>query len=89
MISVVIGTYNQKETLKMVLVSLMNQSIPLEEYEIIVVDSSSTDGTAEMAGEFKVKYIRVENKGKSAARNKGIAEAKGEIILLTDADMIA
>jgi glycosyltransferase involved in cell wall biosynthesis len=92
-ISVVIGTYNQKDSLKLVLESFFRQSLPPDLYELVVVDSSSTDGTEAMIKELKppcsLNYIRQENLGKSAARNRGVQEAKGSIILFTDADMIA
>ena len=93
-LSVVIGTYNQKEKLKAVLESLFRQTLAPALYEIIVVDSSSIDGTDQMVKSYDpapviLKYIKVENRGKPAARNRGIDEAHGEIILLTDADMIA
>lgn len=92
-ISIIIGTHNQKHVLKKTLESLFHQTLSSELYEIQLVDSSSIDGTDKMAEELKptcrFDYLRVENKGKAAARNIGIKQAKGEIILLTDADMIA
>jgi glycosyltransferase involved in cell wall biosynthesis len=92
-ISVVIGTYNQKDSLKLVLESFFRQGLPPDIYEIVVVDSSSTDGTDKMIGSLKLNcplnYIRQQNLGKSAARNRGVKEARGEIIFFTDADMIA
>src|SRR3989338_10591798 len=94
-ITVVIGTYNQRENLKLVLASLLEeQTLDKSLYEVIAVDSSSTDGTEEMAEEFtsthtNFRYIRQENKGRPVARNRGINEALGDIILITDADMIA
>ncbi|OGC08534.1 hypothetical protein A2526_06160 [candidate division WOR-1 bacterium RIFOXYD2_FULL_36_8] len=91
-LSVVIGTYNQKEKLKKVLDSLLNQTLSKDLYEIIVVDSSSTDGTEQMIKELKIKgvrYIKQENLGRPGARNRGINEAEGEIVFLTDADMLA
>ncbi len=93
-ISVVIGTYNQKETLRSVLESLFKQTLAPDLYEIIVIDSSSADGTDQMIKTFSpapcgLRYFRVENRGKPAARNRGIDESKGKIIFLTDADMVA
>ncbi|MGB9613842.1 MAG: glycosyltransferase family 2 protein, partial [Candidatus Margulisiibacteriota bacterium] len=92
-LSVVIGTHNQKEVLKKTLTSLFNQTLSAERYEIQLVDSSSIDGTDKMVEELKptcrFDYHRVENRGKAAARNLGIKWAKGEIIFLTDADMVA
>jgi len=93
-ISVVIGTYNQKDTLKKVLESLFKQILIPQLYEIVVVDSFSTDGTDALIESLapspcSLNYIRQENRGKPAARNRGIEEAQGEIIFLTDADMVA
>jgi len=92
-LSVVIGTHNQREVLKKTLLSLFHQKLSPELYEIQLVDSSSFDGTDKMIEELKptcrFDYLRVENKGKAAARNLGIKAAKGEIIFLTDADMVA
>ena len=92
-LSLVIGTYNQKEVLKKALLSLFLQTVSPEKYEIQLIDSSSTDGTDAMVEQLtptcRFNYLRVPNRGKAAARNIGIGEAKGKIILLTDADMIA
>ena len=95
-ISVVIGTYNQKDKLKLVLESLIAQTLSPNQYEIIVVDSMSNDGTADMISEIISRYplpvthyFPQENQGRPGARNRGIKEARGEIILLTDADMLA
>lgn len=93
-LSVVIGTYNQRETLQTVLDSLYKQTLSPELYEIIVVDSMSNDGTEEMVKNLpslppQIKYIRQENQGRPGARNRGISNAQGEIIFLTDADMVA
>jgi glycosyltransferase involved in cell wall biosynthesis len=93
-LSVVIGTFNQKDKLKKVLQSLYRQTLSPDRYEVIVVDSASGDGTDRMVKEFSsapfpLKYLRIENRGKPYARNHGIDLAAGEIILLTDADMIA
>lgn len=93
-LSVVIGTYNQKDKLKQVIESLLHQTLPLSLYEIIIVDSSSTDVTDKMVEEFlkrpnNIKYIKQENFGRPGARNRGVTESVGEIIFLTDADMLA
>jgi len=92
-ISVVIGTYNQKEILSKVLDSFASQTYPPEKMEIVLIDSSSTDGTEEMCLKacypFLFTYFRKENTGKVSARNVGIKKAKGKIIFLTDGDVIA
>ncbi|MBI2251358.1 MAG: glycosyltransferase family 2 protein, partial [Armatimonadetes bacterium] len=91
-ISIVIPTYNRLNTLKLALDSLVNQNFPKEQYEILICDNNSTDGTKEWINnlnQFNLKYLRGENKGRSGARNRGIKASKGEIILFTDADIIA
>ena len=92
-ISVVIGTYNQQETLKTALDFYSKQTLDPGEFEIIVVDSSSTDTTKDMIKSLKtpyaLNYLCLENRGKAYARNQGVNLARAEIILLTDADMVA
>ena len=93
-VSVVIPTYNRKETLKQTLDALFSQSYPKDKYEIIAVDDGSTDGTKEMIDEIinkslcKIIYIRQKNQGPAVARNKGIKSSEGEIILFTDDDCV-
>ena len=91
-VSVVIPTYNRKAALKECIDSLITQSYP--EYEIIIVDDGSTDGTTRLLGEYSrnnpmVKYFHQENRGPGAARNLGIKNSKGDIICFTDDDCIA
>lgn len=92
-LSVIIGTYNQRDVLKKTLESLFHQTLSPERYEILLIDSSSNDGTDTMIESLtptcRFDYVRVENRGKTAARNLGIKKAVGEIIFLTDADMEA
>ena len=90
-ISVVMGSYNQRDTLAKVLEAYNNQIFE-GDFEVIVVDSTSSDGTKEMLEQFKASFlfhpIIAENKGKAAARNRGVTEAKSDIIIITDSDMI-
>jgi glycosyltransferase involved in cell wall biosynthesis len=88
MISVIIPAYNAESTIGRCLQALTNQSYPADSYEVIVVDDGSTDGTAGIAQDFAVRYIRQENQGPAAARNNGAQQARGEIILFTDADCV-
>jgi len=88
-ISLVIPTYNRRETLRRCLAAALAQDLP--DYEVIVVDDASTDGTEEMVPrEFpQVRYLRQErNRGPAAARNRGLAVAQGEIIAFTDDDCL-
>ncbi len=91
-ISIVIPTFNRRTTLEKVLPSLINQSLSRDAYEILLVDSGSTDGTDELIKELDLPNIRFfvqENRGRAGARNKGVEEARGDLIIFTDADIIA
>ena len=85
-ISVIIPTFNRKETLKRAIQSVVMQSYT--PYEIIVIDDGSDDGTKEwLKDNFpNVKYIYQMNSGVSSARNKGIKFARGDWIALLDSD---
>ena len=91
-VSIVIPSYNRCDSLKVVLPALAKQSYPADRYEIVLVDNGSTDGTDQLIKELKIpnlKFIKQANSGRSGARNRGIKEANGSIILFTDADIIA
>ncbi len=85
-VSVVVACYNGERTLGACLVSLEQLNYP--DYEIILVDDGSTDGTARIAAAHpRVRCLKHDtNLGLSAARNTGIAAATGEIVAFTDAD---
>lgn len=90
--SIVMPTYNKRHFLKLTLISFFNQTYPIEQYEVIVIDDGSTDDTNEFLSQlnppFTLRKITQENKGRSAARNTGILAAEGEIIIFCDDDMI-
>lgn len=85
-ISVIIPTYNREDLLGKALESVLAQTLPAA--EIIVVDDGSSDGTAELAGGYgnRVRYIRQENRGPAAARNRGIGAAGGDLLAFLDSD---
>lgn len=83
-ISVIIPAYNAAATIGRCLEALAAQTHPPD--EVIVVDDGSTDGTARIADSFDVHVISQPNQGPGAARNRGVAEAQGELLLFTDAD---
>ncbi len=85
-ISVVIPAYNAAATIEECLLSLGEQTIPRAEYEVIVVDDGSTDQTGEVARRHGASVLKQPNSGPAAARNRGIAAARGDIVLFTDAD---
>lgn len=85
LVSVVVASFNGEETLRACLDSLAALDYP--DYEVILVDDGSTDDTPEISRLYPwVKTIRHDNRGLSAARNTGIAAARGEIVAFTDAD---
>ena len=86
-ISIIIPTYNSATFLPRAIESCLSQN--LDKYEIIVVDDGSIDNTKKVIENMHNKNIRYyyqKNSGPSAARNKGINEAKGEYILFLDSD---
>ncbi len=84
--SVIIPVRNGREQLKRCLESLEQQSVPRSDYEVIVIDDGSSDGSAEAAIQWGARVIRIDSKGAAAARNRGIQEAKGQVLLFLDAD---
>ena len=85
-VSVVIPTLNRCEKLRQCLTSLTCQSS--KDFEVIVVDGGSTDGTLGMLQEFQVETIRQKGRGIANAENLGIHDSKGEIIAFLDDDCI-
>jgi glycosyltransferase involved in cell wall biosynthesis len=85
-VSVIIPTYNYGRFVAEAIESALGQTRP--PVEVIVVDDGSTDETADVVRRFgeRVRYIRQENLGVCAARNRGVAESSGEFIAFLDAD---
>ncbi|HEY7321091.1 MAG TPA: glycosyltransferase [Candidatus Binatia bacterium] len=87
-VSVVVCVYNGERTIDACLASLKKLNYP--NYEVIVVNDGSTDGTRQIAESYDyIRLLNQENKGLSEARNVGIQASKGEIIAFTDADCMA
>lgn len=85
--SVVIPLYNKEHYIEKTLQSVLNQTFG--DYEIIVVDDGSSDGSLAAAGRVKsdrIRLIQQENAGVSVARNTGIHNARGEYVCFLDAD---
>lgn len=92
--SVIIASYNRKQILNRCLECLFNQDYVAEKYEIIVIDDGSTDETEKMVKEknppCKLVYVRNKQRmGQSKAKNRGILQAKGKIIIFLDSDVLA
>jgi len=85
-ISVVIATYNRADLLPETIESILAQTY--RDYELIVVDDGSTDRTREALEPYdsQIRYIYQSNRGPSAARNAGVAQASGEWIAIQDSD---
>jgi glycosyltransferase involved in cell wall biosynthesis len=92
-ISAVICTHNRAPYLRKALHSLIQQSLPQEQYEILVVDNCSTDTTKEVIEEFAragpVHYLYESRLGLSHARNAGWRSARGRYVAYLDDDAIA
>ena len=87
MISVVIPLYNKEASIKQSLMSVLSQSY--QDFEVVIVDDGSTDGSVAKVEEIqdsRIRLIRQENGGPSKARNTGVKNAKGEWVLFIDAD---
>ncbi len=96
-ISVVIPTYNRKPILTKCLDALEHQQVPEElangGYEVIVVDDGSTDGTVAWLQSSADQYPHVRlfeqaHQGPAAARNLGVEQAQGDIIIFIDSDLV-
>lgn len=88
MISVVVPTFNEEENIAQCLVSLCHQTVPRNEYEIIVVDGGSKDATCDIARKYADKVFVQTSKKVGGARNDGTMAAAGDILATTDADCI-
>jgi glycosyltransferase involved in cell wall biosynthesis len=86
--TVVIPAFNAARTIGSAIRSVLAQT--RQDFEVIVVDDGSTDGTSCRAGAYasdpRIRVIRQPNRGPSAARNVGIAEARGSYVSMLDAD---
>jgi GT2 family glycosyltransferase len=93
-ISVVIPTYRRWDRLQQTLEALEQQTLAKDRFEVIISDDGSGDGTKERASEYaahsalNITVISGPNGGPAAARNRGIAIAKGEWVAFTDDDCI-
>jgi len=86
-VSIIVPVYNGEVTIEACIRSLLDLHYPGERYEILVVDNNSTDNTAAIIKKHPVRYlVEGEIQSSYAARNRGIREARGEILAFTDAD---
>lgn len=89
-LSIIISVYNGEKTIGECIESLLSQDYPKQRYEIIVVDNKSTDKTAQVIKQYPVLCLEERAiQGDFAARNRGIKQARGQILAFTNADCIA
>jgi glycosyltransferase involved in cell wall biosynthesis len=90
--SVLLPTYNRRQTLEKVLAAWELEAPAELSFELVVVDDGSTDGSAELLASlrpsrFPLRFARQENSGPAAARNRAIGLARGEYVLFTGDDI--
>lgn len=85
-VSIIIPTFNRARTIGPVVESALAQTYG--DIEVIVVDDGSSDNTAAALEPYldRIRYVYQENAGPSAARNRGVAESKGELLAFLDSD---
>ncbi|MGH9797079.1 MAG: glycosyltransferase family 2 protein [Candidatus Polarisedimenticolia bacterium] len=85
-VSVIIPAYNRADLLPATLESVFAQG--WREFEIVVVDDGSTDGTAALLASYgdRIRWVAQQNRGVAAARNRGIREARGAFLAFLDSD---
>ncbi|MEQ8224899.1 MAG: glycosyltransferase [Candidatus Eremiobacterota bacterium] len=92
-LSIIIPTFNRRDVLFYCLKSLSNQSFPVDNFEVLVIDDGSTEDIPSLIKEFNqslfIRYFRQDKKGQASAENLGIKHAAGEILLFLDNDMIS
>jgi glycosyltransferase involved in cell wall biosynthesis len=90
--SLIIPTFNRLPILKKCLAALEAQTLPVTDFEVIVIDDGSSDGTEEALRSyspgFRVRYLRQSNSGTGAARRNGVGHAVGEYLLAMNDDTI-
>jgi len=87
-VSVVVPLYNLRDFVGEAIESELAQTLRPEDVEVIVVDDGSTDGSSEVAQRYgsRIRYLRQEDRGLSAARNAGIRVSSAPFLAFLDAD---
>jgi glycosyltransferase involved in cell wall biosynthesis len=91
-VSVVIPTCNQRDRLALVLAAVEAQVLAAGRYEVVVIDDGSTDGTEALLARPRFGAVRVfrndGNRGRNRSRNRGVAEARGDLVVFLDGDAL-
>ncbi len=87
-VSIILPTYNRAHTLDQAIDSVLRQSY--EDWELIIVDDGSEDITKKLVLPYledrRIRYVYEENSGPAIARNRGVSESQGDIIMYLDSD---
>jgi glycosyltransferase involved in cell wall biosynthesis len=92
-VTVIICTYNRAKLLRQTLAGVSRQDYPVDQLEVLVVDNNSTDDTQSVVAEFAAgphtpRHVLETTQGLDHARNRGLAEARGDILLFADDDIL-
>lgn len=90
LVSAIMPVYNEEDAIKEAIDSICSQEF--QNWELIIIDDGSTDSTSRIIHQIndeRIRYYYQENKGRGAARNKGLLKARGDYIAITDADDIS
>ena len=88
-LSVVVPFYNVRPYIGRCIEGLLAQDFPADRFEVLMVDNNSTDGSAEVVRRYpRVRLLREAKQGAYAARNRGLAHARGRLVAFTDPDCI-
>jgi len=92
-ITVAIPTYNRADLLRQTLAGVTRQDFPAENYEVLVIDNNSHDATPAVVAEFAgaapaPRHVLETRQGLDHARNRALAEARGEFIVFADDDIL-
>ncbi len=91
-ISVLVDTFDHERFIAQALESVFAQTLPAEQFEVVVIDDGSRDATPQIARRFvrqhapRVRYLRKENGGQASAFNAAIPECRGQIVAFLDGD---
>jgi cellulose synthase/poly-beta-1,6-N-acetylglucosamine synthase-like glycosyltransferase len=87
-VSVIVPVRDGESTIADCLDAILTTDYPPDRREVLVVDNGSGDGTADLIRSRPVRYLHEPRRGVSNARNRGIAESRGEILAFVDADCL-
>ena len=91
-LSILMSAYNEEDTIKQAIERVLDAELPVDEFELIVVENGSTDGTRAILGgngwPSQVRVVTVDhNRGKGAGVRRALAEARGRYSVILDADL--